>query len=179
MGLIVSPSPIPAEGDDLAEPAPFSLSRWSKALTLRERAARRPGPQPPEDAARAARRLARWKAQSPFSQDGYFGHRLAQDGIGEEDLLYLLGETPETIAARVEERPAWLLLLERAWTVPPVVAFPLDAGYLADSPHAAFLQAVRPLLDTAFSDLTAGLRELADRFPDAPFDPARTCLCLS
>jgi len=179
MNLIVNHAPVHAEGDDLAELDRFSLSCWSRALTLRERAAqgRRvsgPGPQPPEDAARAARRLARWKTQSPFSQDGYFGRRLAQDGIGEEDLFHLLGETPETLAAHVEERPAWLLLLERAWTVPAAATFPLDAEYLNGSPHAAFLQAVRPLLDTAFSDLTVGLRELADRFPSAPFDPVTT-----
>jgi type 2 lantibiotic biosynthesis protein LanM len=178
MGLIVNHGPVPAEGDDLAEPDRFSLSRWSRALTLRERAAhwRISGrvSRPVEDATRAARRLARWQAQNPFRQDGFFGRRLAQDGIGEEDLLRFLGEGPETVASRMEERPAWLLQLERAWTVPPAATFPLDVDYLDGSPHAEFLQAVRPLLDRAFSDLTAGLRELAERFPSAPFDPAAT-----
>jgi len=154
----------------------FSLSAWSKALTLSERAVGRRVagvfPQPPEDADRAARRLARWQAQEPFGQDGFFERRLARDGLGVDDLLHLLGETHEAVAARLEERPAWLVQLERAWTVPPAARFPLSPELLAGSPQANFLEAVRPLLDAAYSDLTAGLRGLAERFPSPPFDPA-------
>lgn len=154
----------------------FSLSGWARALSLSERAdalrAAGVSPQPPEDADRASRRLARWQAQSPFGQDGLFHRRLAQEGIGVEDLRRLLGESQEATAARVAARPAWLVQLERAWTVPPAVAFPWSPGLLDGSPQAGFLEAVRPLLDTAYSDLTAGLRGLAERFPSPPFDPA-------
>lgn len=154
----------------------FSLSGWSKALTLSERAAgwRAAGapPVPPEEAARAARRLARWQAQNPFGQDGFLTRRLAQDGIRVDDLHSLLGEPEAALAARVETRPAWLVQLERAWTVPPAVVFPLSPDLFDGSPQAGFLEAVRPLLDAAYADLTAGLRELAERFPSPPFDPA-------
>lgn len=160
----------------MAELDCFSLSGWYKALTLRERAAdwRAAGgrPQLVEDAGRAARRLARWQAQNPFGQDGFFHRRLAQEGIGIEDLHGLLGELPEAIAARVEERPAWLVRLERAWTVPPSSAFPLSDELFGGSPHAAFLTAVRPLLDAAYSDLIAGINALVERFPSPPFEPS-------
>jgi type 2 lantibiotic biosynthesis protein LanM len=160
----------------LAELNPFSLSGWSKALTLRERAAgwraARGLAQPPEDADRAARRLARWQAQNPFGQDGFFVRRLTQEGIQVEDLLHLLAEPQEAIAAREAAPPAWLVRLERAWTMPPAVPFPLAAASLDGSRQAGFLEVVRPLLDAAYADLTAGLRELAARFPSPPFDPA-------
>jgi type 2 lantibiotic biosynthesis protein LanM len=160
----------------LAELNRFSLSGWSKALTLSERAtgwrAASRHAQPPEDAARAARRLARWQAQNPFGQDGFFARRLALEGIGVDDLLHLLGEPQEALAARVQARPAWLAQLERAWTTTPAVPFPLSPELVDGSRQAGFLEVVRPLLDAAFSDLTAGLRELAQRFPSPPFDPA-------
>ena len=146
----------------------FSLAGWSKALTLSERAAgwRAAGVRAqPEDAERAARRLARWQAQNPFGQDGFFQRRLAQEGIGVDDLLHILGEPQEAIAARVEERPVWLVQLERAWTTPPAARFPLSPELLDGSPQAGLLEVIRPLLDAAYSDLTAGLRELAERFP--------------
>ena len=160
----------------MAELDRFSLSNWSRAFTLSERAAgwRAAGrlSERPEDADRAARRLARWQAQNPFGQDGFFQRRLAQEGIGVDDLRALLGESPEAIAARVEARPEWLVQLERAWTTPPAVPFPLSPELLDGSPQAGFLEAVRPLLDAAYSDLTASLRELVERFPSPPFDPA-------
>jgi len=153
----------------------FSLAGWSRALTLSERAAgwRAAGVRaPPEDPERAARRLARWQAQNPFGQDGFFQRRLAQEGIGVDDLLHILGEPQEAIAARVEERPVWLVQLERAWTTPPAARFPLSPELLDGSPQVGLLEVIRPLLDAAYSDLTAGLRELAERFPSPPFDPA-------
>lgn len=159
----------------MAELNPFSLSGWSKALTLSERAIgwQAAGVLPQlEDADRAARRLSRWQAQNPFGQDGFFQRRLARERIGVGDLHHFLGEPQEAVAARVEERPAWLVQLERAWTTPPAVPFPLAPDILEGSRQAGFLEAVRPLLDAAYSDLTAGLDELAARFPSAPFDPA-------
>lgn len=160
----------------MAELDRFSLSDWSRALTLSERAAgwRAAGgvSEPPEDADRAARRLARWQAQNPFGQDGIFQRRLAQEGIGVDDLRALFGESQEAIAARVEARPAWLVQLERAWTTPPAAPFPLSPELLGGSRQADFLEAIRPLLDAAYSDLTAGVRELVERFPSPPFDPA-------
>ncbi len=159
----------------MAELDRFSLSDWSRAFTLRERAAawRAAGglPAPPEDADRAARRLARWQAQNPFGQDGFFQRRLAQEGIGVDDLRALFGEPQEAIASRVEERPAWLVHLERAWTAPPAAAFPLSPEVLGGSRHADFFVAVRPLLDAAYSDLIRGLGELVEHFPSPPFDP--------
>jgi len=152
----------------------FVLPDWYRALTLSERAAAwrtgGPGTELPGDTALGRRRLARWRAQPPFLTDGFLPRRLAREGIGEGDLGALLGEPPESLAARTGARPAWLLDLERAFTTPPTVPFPRF-----DAPDASlqigFLEAVRPLLDAGYASLTAGIRELADRFPTAPFDP--------
>ncbi|HTQ81220.1 MAG TPA: type 2 lanthipeptide synthetase LanM, partial [Thermoanaerobaculia bacterium] len=160
------------------EPDRFSLSGWARALTLRERAAaRRAGapaaaPLSSEDAARAERRLEHWRAQNPFRQDGYLDRRLALEGLRVDDLAALLGEAPETTAARAAARPPWLVQLERAWSTTPAVPFPLSSELLARSPQSNFLWVVRPLLDSAYADLCAGLSEIARRFPSPPFDPA-------
>ncbi len=125
-----------------------------------------------EETERAARRLARWQAQNPFGTDGFFPRRLAQVGIGIDDLRALLAAPPEALAALAETRPPWLLQLERAWTTAAAARFPLSASILDGSRQAGFLEAIRPLLDAAYSDLTTGLQALAERFPTAPFDPA-------
>jgi type 2 lantibiotic biosynthesis protein LanM len=157
----------------------FSLSNWSRAFTLSERAAGwRPAAgsaERTEETERAARRLARWQAQNPFGVDGFFPRRLAQVGIGIDDLRALLAAPPEALAAHVETRPPWLLQLERAWTTAATAAaapFPLAASLPEGSRQAGFLEAIRPLLDAAYSDLTAGLHALVERFPQPPFDPA-------
>jgi type 2 lantibiotic biosynthesis protein LanM len=149
----------------------FALPDWFKALTLSERAvALRRSPQrfPIADEALAARRLARWRGQDPFSTDDFFTRRLAQDGLTEDDLRTLLAEPAEAIAARESGRPEWLLTLEKAFTQPASESFPEPPP---TSPSIGFVDLVRPLLDRAYSRLLAGLREIAARHPGAPADP--------
>ncbi|HET9208835.1 MAG TPA: type 2 lantipeptide synthetase LanM, partial [Thermoanaerobaculia bacterium] len=134
----------------------FALPDWYKALTLSERAAtlrRSPQRSPVADQALAERRLARWRGQEPFSEEDFFARRLAQDGLTEDDLRLLLGETAEDIAARETGRPDWLLTLEEAFTQPSPESFPETPS---TSPSIGFIHLVRPLLDQAYSRLIAG-----------------------
>ncbi|HEX3125751.1 MAG TPA: type 2 lanthipeptide synthetase LanM family protein [Thermoanaerobaculia bacterium] len=159
----------------MRDPHRFSLSEWAGALNLSERAAdlRSSGValQPPADPERAARRLGRWRTQNPFALDGFFRRRLALEGLVEDDLDLLLGEPWEAVAARTGGRPDWLARLEHAWTSVPSARFPWSTDLLDGSAQAGFLEAIRPLVDSSFSELEAGIRDLSARFPSAPFDP--------
>ena len=105
----------------------FSSPDWYRALTLSERAAGglaarlRWGVS--GDDALAAQRCERWRSQEPFSQDGFFGLRLAQEGIGVDDLITFLGEPPQALAA-CAAKPLWLQEIEDAFTQPHPHPFP-------------------------------------------------------
>jgi type 2 lantibiotic biosynthesis protein LanM len=150
----------------------FEHPDWYKALTLSERAAawrRSSGRDSVADEALAERRLNRWRGQDPFPQDGYFARRLALDGLTEHDLLTLLGAPSEAVRERAAGTPVWLTTLAEAFTRPAPESFPETPS---ESPSIGFLNAVRPLLDAAYSRLLAGLREIVAQHPEAPFDPA-------
>ena len=108
---------------------------WLQALTLAERAALGKGAARAalpttgdvEARERANRRLARWQAQEPFSQNGFFGRRLAADGVTIEVLRDLLAATPVDLAAAAGGGPLgslpgmeWLGELEAAFGEPAV-----------------------------------------------------------
>ncbi|HSG38436.1 MAG TPA: type 2 lanthipeptide synthetase LanM, partial [Thermoanaerobaculia bacterium] len=138
----------------------FELPDWHKALTLTERSARDLST---VDEALAERRLERWRGQEPFASDGFFARRLALDGLTESELRRLLGEPAESLAARGTAPLPWLATLTEAFTRPAPSRFPEP---VSENPSIGFLNAVRPLLDAAYSRLLAGIR--------GPFDPAAT-----
>ncbi len=148
------------------------LPDWHKALPLAERAAalrRAPGLPSTGNDVLAERRLARWRGQEPFARDGFFARRLASDGLSETELRALLGEPPEAMAARDPAPLPWLATLAEAFTRPAPESFPET---VSERPAVGFLNASRPLLDTAYSRLLAGIRDLAARHPGAPFEAA-------
>ncbi len=77
----------------------------------------------------------------------------------------LLGEMPEALASRVGAKPAWLAEIERAFTTPPALPFPPSVDLSRSGTQAGFLEAVRPLLDAAYSRLADGLLGLPGQSP--------------
>jgi type 2 lantibiotic biosynthesis protein LanM len=143
------------------KPSFFEHPDWYKALTLSERAAalrRSPVRATVVDEPLAERRLARWRGQEPFPQEDFFARRLALDGLTESELRILLGEPAEAIRERETEAPPWLVALEEVFNRPAPERFP---DVPSESPSIGFLNAVRPLLDAAYSRLMAGFREMA------------------
>ena len=125
--------------------ATFETRGWCRALELGERA-RTLGRHPAAggaDPERARRRLARWKAQEPFSGDGLFARRLALEELREEDLLALLGEPDESVGSRVEgQPPPGSRLSPRRSSIPRQIRSPLPgprtstAGSACSTPSA-------------------------------------------
>src|SRR5262245_27742857 len=150
----------------------FASAAWYRALTLRERLPAPPAspdgiPPSPE---RARHRLDQWRAQPPFATDGYFPQRLTADGLGEDDLLHLLGESADSLRQRLEP-PDWLAELARAFATSGPGPLPPSAAAPGPQPLAGFLEALQPLLQPAHDCLCRGCDSLLLPYPQAPFDP--------
>lgn len=142
-----------------------SVNWWARGLALHERCAGS-GPLPRAGTADSSvrARLARWRAT--YAHGGTdFAARLAAAGIDEDDLLGLLAESPDDLAARVA-RPAWVDTVERAvrQAAPPAEDGPRVAGW-----HEAFAIPLRPLVTGAAERMVSRARRfLAAHDADLP-----------
>jgi type 2 lantibiotic biosynthesis protein LanM len=168
---------------------------WHQGTTLAERASRlgsAPGDLPATeqgDAARATRRLARWRSRPPLDSDEVFAKRLALDSLTERQLLQLLGEPRETLAARHGPEPEWQAQLTRLHANPvmqkaaarPAPAGTAPAPLIPETAQAAttFLALVYPLMADARARLVDALKETVGRHPETPFTPeGAAALCV-
>jgi hypothetical protein len=143
-------------------------SVWRRAATLTERVhllRTTPGFATPagQDAERGKRRLEQWRAQEPFSTDGFFGQRLARAGLTEAELQDLLGQPADSNSASSPKPPLWAVELEQSFA---------ELGCL-DLPGAAvsLLEVIRPLLGRAVARLRQGVQQLSAGSRELPFDP--------
>ncbi|GLV60320.1 hypothetical protein KDH_71400 [Dictyobacter sp. S3.2.2.5] len=162
-------------------PALWQTPRWYYALTLSERIATlRPENviSSLEDGGRrerAEKKMRQWKEQYPFDKESYFADRLAQDALGEQELLALLAEPIEALQARSLslEPPDWLARLTQIFsgdTAAADIPFSLqDAGENQEA--YSLLQPFSPLLQDGRERLQAGIAELVQAHHALPFDP--------
>lgn len=160
----------------------FSVSNYLRALTLTERIAllrsgRSTTSRPVIHAGRAQRRIRRWRSQPPFTDRSFFSQRLASDRITEGELLRVLGEPGEVIAARLPEKPAWLTELGEAYNEALQTSrngdFPLPTA-LRENKTSGFLELIAPLMARGRNRVREGLETLKRRFPDVPFETRST-----
>jgi type 2 lantibiotic biosynthesis protein LanM len=156
-----------------------AVAAWYQALTLPERldTLRRSVGQgaieKPDNPELAERRMQKWKQQAPFEKDTYFADRLAKDGLTETELLYLLGESSESLQARIAEIPAWMMTLEQILaTSDSAQNFEfLDAAKSQKS--ALFLRILKPLLKYGLDRLQGGVEQLVAQYQSLPFQPEK------
>jgi type 2 lantibiotic biosynthesis protein LanM len=155
--------------------ANFQDASWHRAVTLRERIATRDqlcgSPRRDDENPDAtARRLRRWRSQSPFNDASIFAQRLAADGITEEEFLGLLGESPLRLC--LGSMPAWAKELSNALDGHPASKAALLNGELSKQPAASFLNLIEPLLDRGLVRFREQAEDLIRQFPDAPLSSA-------
>lgn len=151
----------------------LTLSALYKAMTLRERAAL-PGVKGSDchfDAALAAKRYTRWKAQHPFANAALFATRLAQDDLHEATFTHLLGQSCQAYQPAVA--PDWANQLLQAFAEERSAAFPFSLvsndGEDSEQPLAAgFLTAISPLIRAGRTRVQRGLAALQAAPPHAP-----------
>jgi type 2 lantibiotic biosynthesis protein LanM len=156
---------------------------WYEAINLRERIESLralPSPLPGKiDAERTAQLLERWRTQAPFANETLFLQRLEMDGITEEELKYLLGETIESLRERWPIAPPWLQQLKEAFSDKSGVnrgsAKRLFASALLKGENKPdqwkLLFVIEPLLDRALDRLRAGIEAMIGEGRRLPFDP--------
>ena len=144
---------------------------WYQALTLAERAPTVESAISEFDASEAQRRLQEWQLQSPFEQQNIFADRLAQDGLTEEALLALLGESPDDLAARQKETSSWLTTILAALADPTLwkrIPWPEAA---TETPNLGFFSAATPFINHARRQLRMGIDTLQKQTDGLPFEP--------
>ena len=152
--------------------------RWPHTLTLIERSHRLPlrtnGCLPhPTNGTPAAQspRLDEWSSQPPFGPEFPFTQRLEADGLSEEIFARLLNETPEELAARFPEAPAWVSAFTRAWSGEASTESIPWPRPVTDHNLYGFLHAIEPLINSYRDRLRVGIQALVQKYADLPFDP--------
>jgi type 2 lantibiotic biosynthesis protein LanM len=169
-----------AEKEDTALQQYRHHANWYHATTLTERLTSlraRSGeniPTPPPASDIAQQRLQRWKGQPPFNKETYFAQRLEADGLTENDLLILFGETSEAVQARSNTTPGWLNELIDAFTHYGTSTTPLLLPPTTEARTIAFLHTLRPLFLSGLARLEAGIAALSQQYSHLPFDPKTT-----
>ena len=151
------------------------FTSWRHAMTLVERMTTLHETMvdvemPPEDLARARRRLERWRSQEPFTTGDYFAPRLASDGMDENDLLYLLKEPIKALHERFTLTPAWVEQIERAFSRPSSIEMVPRLETFADKEVFFLLEGVKPLVNEARARLFSGIEEICQQYAQVPFD---------
>ncbi|HWM87645.1 MAG TPA: hypothetical protein VNO33_17450, partial [Kofleriaceae bacterium] len=146
------------------------LTPFCAALTLEERAAlpRAATASPGEP---AHKRLARWRAQPPFTDEALFARRLAQDGLDEVALLGLLDDSPDALATRTDGVPDWLVDLDGALQRTSGAPLPFPESMLRE-PEGRFLELAAPLVESAGRRLAAAVESISAGCAQLPFDTA-------
>lgn len=137
---------------------------WYRAVTLAERAGT--GSPSEVNAALAARRLDRWRSQTPFQDEEPLARRLSTEGLSAEGFAALLGEPPQRLRERFPDPPRWLLDLAEAFEAGPGARLDEEAAR-----RTGVILAVEPVVVRARERLRKAALLMAESRPDAPFDP--------
>lgn len=153
-------------------------AQWFLALTLRERAAiisANPSPSCEEfDEAVSARRIARWRSQSPFQDDSLFAYRLSSIPLVDLRTFELvLGTPPSYFAKHYGSELKWLQFLRDAYlgssTNDPAAS---EASAFQEDPLGT-LPLTRPLLMRWRERFTSSIQSLVEDWETAPFEVDR------
>lgn len=115
-------------------------------------------------------RMQRWKSQFPLFIEPYFQERLEMDGITEEEFLYLLGESIETVYQRQPATSKWLADLSSAFSRPPLeTSKPLPQTFHKEA-ISEFFNAIEPLIHQALEQICCEVKVLVKSKSPLPFN---------
>ncbi|MFF2899920.1 type 2 lanthipeptide synthetase LanM family protein [Streptomyces sp. NPDC057966] len=126
---------------------------WHRAATLSERLGGTPSQ---SDPVRGEKRLAMWRELAPLTGErATLDARLAPLGVGADELAALLGESDESLAARLADEPDWHQVFRRWWAEGMATT---GANRRLD-PDMGLLEVIRPLVEGAVHELDALVEE--------------------
>ena len=150
----------------------WHAAQWYRGLPLVERLPC-PKTSPPVTSAATARdRLRAWRAQKPLNDSSLFDKRLVIDSLSEDDLVFLLAESPDALRARTPAVPDWLVALEAAYADAGAAgtALPGLEDMSGDHPLAGCLPALAPLFEWGLSSVQDRMAALRHRSAHVPVD---------
>lgn len=118
----------------------------------------------------AKQRIQRWKSQSPFPIEPYFQERLKMDGITEQEFLYPLGESSETMYQRQPVTPTWLADLSSAFSHPPLETSKSLPQTFHKEVSFGFFNAIEPLIHQSLEKIRREVKELVQSQVALPFN---------
>lgn len=143
-----------------------SMRCFVQALTLAERSeALRGGQTIPDDQVDpvvAQKRFEKWHLQPPFHGTDLFRARLSTDGLDEQQLHDVLGESCESLHQRIPKVPGWLERIQSA-------LFEQNDMTEQGEGMASFLNVVRPLIVQGVRKLRGELSALEEVCECVPF----------
>lgn len=167
----------------------FQSAEWYQAMTLSERAdslkSRRQrvgsvvGHHHSIPTAQKAQKLEHWRSQIAFENKSIFLQRLALDGLTEEDFIYLLSESIESIRDHATAPPLWLTRLAEAFAQTPIsppIPLPEDP---TERTGLGLLEALKPLTHQAIDELRQRIQHLETEYDHLPFNPENIDTILS
>lgn len=159
----------------------FQQSHWFQALTLTERVASLHAsalvtPKSDINILLAKQRVDRWRTQPPFNSSNYFSQRLAAYGISEENFLFLLGESSESLQKRLNSFPTWLLELDQAFfdgnfSDEKSALLSKQLGDYRNKEKFGFLNVVKPLISWSRDCIHQRVQDILQKYSSPPFDP--------
>ncbi|MBI4852295.1 MAG: type 2 lantipeptide synthetase LanM [Acidobacteria bacterium] len=153
---------------------------WYRAINLKERISllsKLSGLETLEnmpDLELAQDRLKKWRNFSPLKKDKIFAQWLNLEGITEQDLLYLLGQSNDILKQCYESTPEWLKTIFRAFTYQNEgkIGLPVKLPKLIqDESIIGFLDVIKPLIDECCETLNKAIQQLSNEYKELPFDP--------
>ena len=118
----------------------------------------------------AHKRLSRWRSQAPFKNDVYFAQRLESDGIDENILRSLLGETAEEVRNKFSHPPDWLVEFVKACeNFESADSYPF-CNFFDSQNDGAFLALTTPILWHGCNRLRQGIHLMDHSYSVLPFD---------
>ncbi|MEC4812015.1 MAG: type 2 lanthipeptide synthetase LanM family protein [Scytonema sp. PMC 1069.18] len=155
----------------LQKPTWYQAVSLTERITLLQKTPRRSSVDCLSDNKLAEYRLQRWRSLSPFSTKFYFEHRLALDGITEDDFKLILSEPIEAVRDRFTVLPEWLVELNQAFSTYTSIDGPHHDCGQSNLNGAVFLELIQPLLNRGRYRLHQGIKALLQKYSSVPFAP--------
>lgn len=153
---------------------------WYRALTLKERISslnkfQNHNIEPLYNLELAKERLSKWRTHSPLQNETLFAQWLEMQATTEEQFLYILGESVDTLKERYEHTPDWLKMIFKAFTNQSEgkILLPLKLPQtISDNSVIGFLDIIKPLISEGCEPLNVVISKLASSYTNLPFDPS-------
>ncbi len=154
----------------------FQTSTWYQAFTLSERIASQKKINnnnfnlAQEETKKAKKKIEHWQSYPWFSHEDYFTKRLEIEGITQEELENILGESIESVKERYANQPSWLSKIEQIFTQDYNFNYVDLLDNSIPENIRGFFKIIKPLVNHSCNLLSQKINQLIKTETNLPFD---------